>query len=88
MPNHVWCEGKLLTVEDKCSLICVKVILAEGASLLEKFDPGALLVDSFIVGGDQVRRRASSRQNNKMLHGPGRGRARHARLESPTPQGV
>lgn len=44
----------MLTVEDKCSLICVKVILAEGASLLEKFDPGALLVDSVIVGGDYV----------------------------------
>ena len=52
MPNHVWCEGELLAVEDKCSLICVEVILAEEASVLENFDPGLLLVDSVIVSGD------------------------------------
>ena len=52
MPNHVWCEGKLLAVEDKCSLICVKVILTVEASVLENFDPGVLLVDSVIVSGD------------------------------------
>lgn len=42
----------MLAVEDKCSLICVKVILAEEASVLENFDPSVLLVDSVIVGGD------------------------------------
>ena len=54
LPNHVWCEGKLLAVQNKCGFVCLEVTLAVHAPVLEMLDPRRLLVDCMIVAVDVV----------------------------------